>query len=717
METKRLITVMLLGMLVILAWPHVMTFVGTRLGYDMTPRPAATQPADAPLTAAMPGNASMTTPVATPATAATTTNLGGFSVSPIATTQPVAGVDASGIVKLGSIANDDPNYPLELTISPNGAGLEQAALNAYQLDLRSQDRFTFQKPAAGVEELTRPLAIRGVTINGVDVDLTGRAWTPIAVSREPGNGYESVTYALQVAGPDGGIELRRTWTVLQRDTGAWEDNGKRYDPLGLEPKVDTTVRNLGSNPVQVAIRFNAPAVPPSESERLLDTQYITGYASEGVVAPDSPWTVDGIREPTDLLASRKDRQPYWFGTGTTYFMSLFRFDPNPGTQTPIDWFASIPAKTLTPDKYGKDRANEVVIVTKPMTVAGSSEATIAAHIYLGPKKREILTNAYYTAPWVQYDRGLIITNWFCGICTWQWLIDVLFSLLKVFHFLLRDWGLAIICLTFLVRLALHPITKRAQMNMLKFGKLAPEMTKIKERYKDDQEEMNRQMMAFYREHGGTQLMGCLPMFLQMPVWIALWQAMNSTFELWHQPFFYGWTWISDLSKPDHLIDFAEYGWKPYHLPLLSFVTISGLNILPFIYGVLQWLQMKIQPKPPSMTPEQEQQQKTMQIMMLVMMPVILYASPSGLMIYMITSFLLGIIESKLVKRQFEAQSANEAKFEIIDGDAPRPANVQKASVRRKDEPKKKGLMAMLQEARERAAQMQQEMEKQRRNRK
>ena len=112
-----------------------------------------------------------------------------------------------------------------------------------------------------------------------------------------------------------------------------------------------------------------------------------------------------------------------------------------------------------------------------------------------------------------------------------------------------------------------------------------------------------------------------------------------------------------------------------------------------------------------MTPEQEQQQKITQWMMLIMMPVLLYASPSGLMIYMITSFLLGILESKIVKKQFEQMTAEEERFKFVEGETP---SIQKPAVRRAGAPKKSGLFGMLDEIRERAAQAQRDMEKNRR---
>ena len=143
------------------------------------------------------------------------------------------------------------------------------------------------------------------------------------------------------------------------------------------------------------------------------------------------------------------------------------------------------------------------------------------------------------------------------------------------------------------------------------------------------------------------------MFLQMPIWIALWSALHSTFELRHAPFLWGFTWIDDLAKPDHLIQFAQ--------PIqLWFLYIDGLNLLPILMGFVFWLQMKYQPKPPRMTQEQEQQQKIM-MWMTLLFPLLLYSGPSGLNLYILTSTLIGIIESKRIrdhiKQQEEAEKA------------------------------------------------------------
>ncbi|MBC8107842.1 MAG: membrane protein insertase YidC, partial [Anaerolineae bacterium] len=228
------------------------------------------------------------------------------------------------------------------------------------------------------------------------------------------------------------------------------------------------------------------------------------------------------------------------------------------------------------------------------------------------------------------------------------------------------WGLAIIALVFIVRLILHPITKKSQENMARMSKFGPELEKLKTKYKDDSDALNKETMKFYKEHGATPILGCLPMFLQMPIWIALWSALQSTFELRHAGFL-RWehihlTWIKDLSQPDHLISLSQ------PINLFGWVPISGLNILPLLLGIVFFIQQKyFTPKPPTMTPEQAQQQKMMQWMSLLF-PVMLYPGPSGLNLYILASTTFGIIESKRIrdhiKKREEAELAGKV---IVDG--------------------------------------------------
>ena len=242
--------------------------------------------------------------------------------------------------------------------------------------------------------------------------------------------------------------------------------------------------------------------------------------------------------------------------------------------------------------------------------------------------------------------------------------------MTTFHLILRDWGLAIIALVLVVRTLLHPITKRSQRSMMRMTKLGPEMERLKKKYGDDKDAMSKAMGEFYREHGLAALpLGCLPMFLQTPIWIALYSTLQAEFSLRHAPFleFFGvhLTWISDLARPDNLIDFGQ------PVPLVFF-TIHGINLLPLLLAVVFFFQMKFQPQPVATTPEQASQQKLMKWIMVLMFPLFLYKAPSGLNIYIITSTLIGIFESKRIRDQLKAEE--EAKpVEIVDSPKGKPS--------------------------------------------
>jgi YidC/Oxa1 family membrane protein insertase len=327
-------------------------------------------------------------------------------------------------------------------------------------------------------------------------------------------------------------------------------------------------------------------------------------------------------------------------------------------------------------------------------------------VFFGPRQRKLLNDAYYSAFPLSFNDTLVLTSGFCGYCTFQWLVNALVWLLAAFHFVVRDWGLSIIGLVIMVRVLLHPITKRSQISMSKMSKMGPEMEKLKKKYGDNKDELNKAMMQFYKEQGATPILGCLPMLLQTPIWIALWQALQTTFELRQAPFLrvfgFNLTWIHDLSKPDHFLTF-------HAVPLIFGWTVSAVNLLPFLLAIVFFFQTKLQPKPAALTPEQEQQQKMMQWMTLLF-PLMLYNGPSGLNLYIFTSTGIGIIESKIIrdhiKQRDEAEKAGRV---IVDAGKKFKSGGGKALPT--DQPKPKGLMGWVAQLQERAEQVRREAEK------
>jgi YidC/Oxa1 family membrane protein insertase len=218
----------------------------------------------------------------------------------------------------------------------------------------------------------------------------------------------------------------------------------------------------------------------------------------------------------------------------------------------------------------------------------------------------------------------------------------------------HNYGVVIIILVFLVRLVLHPITKKSQVSMSKMQKLGPKVEEIKKKYANNKTEMNKQMMALYRGQGASPIMGFLPMMLQMPIWIALWSAVYASIDLRGARFLP--FWMTDLSMPDALVSF-----QTITVPLLGW-KIQSLNLLPLLMGVAFYLQQKLMPAQAgaSANPQAAQQQKMMMIMMPLLFPVMLYNGPSGVNLYIMASTFAGVIEQYVIRNHIRQKDEAES---------------------------------------------------------
>lgn len=257
----------------------------------------------------------------------------------------------------------------------------------------------------------------------------------------------------------------------------------------------------------------------------------------------------------------------------------------------------------------------------------------------------------------------------CAFCTFDFLTSGLLWLLITLHnYLTFDWALAIVLLVVIVRTILHPVTKWSQVRMQRFGKqmqgMAPKQQKLKEKYGHDPKLLQQETAKLWREEGINPLglLGCIPMFLQMPIWIALYATLFFAAELRHQPAFYGLfqtighpTFMADLSVPDHLYEFKGSS-SGFYVPVLSGLLgpITGINILPLILAVVFYIhQTYLTPTTTQMTPEQESQQRMMKWMSLIMFPLFMYNAPAGLTTYFVTNSALAIFEHKLIRKHID----------------------------------------------------------------
>ncbi len=166
--------------------------------------------------------------------------------------------------------------------------------------------------------------------------------------------------------------------------------------------------------------------------------------------------------------------------------------------------------------------------------------------------------------------------------------------LNWFHGLVGNFGVAILLLVVCVRIVLFPLANKAYKSMAKMRKLQPRMLELRERYKEDKPRFQKEMMALYKKEGANPVAGCLPMLVQIPIFIALYNVLYGTILMRHAPFF---GWIQDLSAPDPTSWMNLFGLLPYDIPNLGILTFFSLGIWPLLMGFTMWAQYKLNPQP------------------------------------------------------------------------------------------------------------------------
>jgi len=319
-----------------------------------------------------------------------------------------------------------------------------------------------------------------------------------------------------------------------------------------------------------------------------------GYSDgRSLVAMASPKALlnEELLEETDeeVMATRVgplQGKVQWFAIDRHYF--TVAAGPSKGDPQ------ALVAYQLRPDRVlvGEMRLPEVVLAP------GASE-TLGFLVFAGPKRMDLLQAAGR-----QLDRSIDF-GWF-----W-FLSQPMLWLMKWFQSFVGNFGIAIILLTIVVKLLLLPITQRMYRSMNKMKKLQPKIAEIKERLGEDKEAIQREQMELYKREGVNPLGGCLPMFIQMPVYIALWRALFSAVELYQEPL---GLWIQDMSAPD-----------PYY-------------VFPILLVVTMFISQRMTP-----TAVDSAQAKMMQYTMPIMFGFFMFMLPAGLVLYILANSLLQIV--------------------------------------------------------------------------
>ena len=411
-----------------------------------------------------------------------------------------------------------------------------------------------------------------------------------------------------------GIELPTHKTMFEFAPGTRE---LKDGEAKLKVRLETT---LGSVKVAKIYTF-------SRGSYAVDVSY---EITNGTAAPIAPSAY--LQLLRDNKAPAGESQFLMTYTGPAFYTDTEKFhkfdfsDAEKGKSVPVKpagdgwvgmiqhYFAAawLPQGGATREFYSKKVAENLFtagVIVPIGTIAVGATGAFDAKLYAGPQDQDRLKEL---AP------GLEL------VVDYGWLTIIaqpMFWLLKWLHAALGNWGLAIIALTVIIKAVFFPLSAASYKSMARMKKVTPRMTQIRERYGNDRTKMNQAMMELYKEEKINPLGGCLPIVIQIPVFIALYWTLLASVEMRHAPF-YGW--ITDLSAPD-----------PYY-------------ILPIIMAVSMFVQTRMNPTPPDPI------QAKMMMIMPVVFSVFFFFFPAGLVLYWVVNNILSIAQQWQITRMIES---------------------------------------------------------------
>lgn len=254
----------------------------------------------------------------------------------------------------------------------------------------------------------------------------------------------------------------------------------------------------------------------------------------------------------------------------------------------------------------------------PVLEFKAEERIFKGRLYFGPKRSDVLKELKVEA------QKIINFGWF------DFIAKPLVLWLNLTNRVTHNYGFDIIILTVIIKIIFYPLTLLSYKSMKEMQRLQPYIQKLREKYKDDKQKLNQELMELYRRKKINPMSGCLPMLIQIPVFIALYKALSSAIELRHAPFV---LWIKDLSSPETLFSFSLFG---FSVPIRA---------LPLIMGFTQYIQQKMSPT--SLDPMQEK----MMLFMPIFFTFLFYGFSSGLVLYWLINNVVSILQQYYINKK------------------------------------------------------------------
>lgn len=577
-----------------------------------------------------------------------------------------------------------PRFRIEATISNRGASLQDAWLPDFHETVRGNEPYHLVAPLPLPNgAVLRSLCLERILVDEVELNLADSYWRLIKKSDA-----ESERAILT-------LELLKDGVPTIRLTREYHLPAQPVETHRSDLFVELRVENLAEEPHRVILKFDGPVGIPQDDARMDHRAVDLGLRSGEEVHMKRhtfPKLASQAGKRNDLYkASQSPNDSLsWVAVNNQFFTFTLAAGNDEGQPSFIN-----EVRAVDVDQQSQTASDQALyFITKSLELPAASRAaplTLPLELYVGAKSRPAFLRV---EPYTSRNYYQQIAQGY-GWCTFVWLVELMMWLLDGMHAVIGDYGIALIVLVLLVRTLLHPITKFGQVNMVRIQKkmamLGPKMEEVKKKYANDPMRRNTETTKLFKQEGvnpASNMVGCLPMFLQLPIWAALYMSLGNNIQMRHQPF--AWFWPADLTAPDELIRFSA----PVHLWLLG--TLHSFNLLPFILAIAMYWQQKTMPKPPEM-PNQTEQQKQQAEMMKMMMPMtsimmlfIFYNAPSGLTIYIMASSFFGAIEQRRIRKHIDEQE----KRGVFD--LPKPTRQPSTSSPSAHEPRKEGWWTRLQ---------------------
>lgn len=463
---------------------------------------------------------------------------------------------------------------------------------------------------------------------------------------------DSVTFSIK--SPDGNWQVSKKFK-LRKLTASELKQADVRDTLadGYKVLLTVTLKNLSTNTQDISYSLHGPTGVPLEDA---DNAYKHRDVRMGFLRDDGSAVDDSKLSASEVVKKEKanttvvwKRPLKYIGVDVAYFAALVLPVEDQVKQRTLD---SSKAVIVAENKASTQYSDiSVDLISKTLTIPAGESVQHEYQLYAGPKRQQLLQQVFAGA--------VLDYGWFDSICRGMvWVLNL-------FHSAGLSYGLAIICLTVVVRTMLIPLSKHQAAHAAKMKELQPKIQarqkELEARHGKNTEEYIKASQELVAEQSKMMLGGCLPMFLQLPIFIALYRALSSSIELRMEPFL----WFENLASPDAM--FA----LPFKLPFLGW---TEFNLLPCISIGLMMVHQKLT-MPPAQNEEQAAQYKMMNIMMFVM-GATFYRVPAGLCLYFIATNIWSMTERTIFERRAKALALNP----------PPPPPVVIAS--KSDEPKK-----------------------------